>query len=117
MDWIFWELLERPQKGGASYVNFLKNGKYGYQGRTQLITTSLIPGGDPIKSTSPNAYYVPYGVTAIKRSPIIPDYWLRVLESERLRGSAKIEDGNIKKWWRIHPTSFPVVMTGGSNSI
>ena len=116
LDWIFWELLERPQKGGASYVNFLKNGKYGYQGRTQLITTSLISGGDPIKSTSPNAYYVPYGVTAIKRSPIIPDYWLRVLESERLRGSAKIEDGNIKKWWRIHPTSFPVVMTGGSNS-
>jgi hypothetical protein len=119
LDWLFWELLERPQKGGASYVNFLKNGKYGYQGRTQSVTTSFIPGTGPVKSTSPNAYYVPYGATAIKRSPIIPDYWLRVLESERLRGSAKIEDGIIKKWWRIHPTSFPVIMTGGyrANSI
>lgn len=120
LDWIFWELLERPSKatGSSSYVEFLKNGKFGFHGRTQKVTTSITPEGVVVKTNSPFAYYVrqPSGI-GIGRSLNIPDYYLMVSESERLRGSAKIDDlGKIVKWWRISPISFPVIMTGGEKS-
>jgi hypothetical protein len=120
LDWIFWELLERPSKaiGGGSYVEFLKNGKFGFHGRTQKVTTSINSGGVVVKTDSPFAYYVrqPSGI-GIGMSLNVPDYYLMVSESERLRGSAKIDDsGKIVKWWRISPISFPVIMTGGNKS-
>ena len=120
LDWLFWELLERPSKatGSSSYVEFLKNGKFGFHGRTQKVTTSITPEGVVVKTNSPFAYYVrqPSRI-GIGMSLNVPDYYLKIAESERLRGSAKIDDlGKIVKWWRISPISFPVIMTGGEKS-
>ena len=120
LDWLFWELLERPSKtnGAGSYVEFLKNGKFGFHGRTQKVTTSRTSGGVVTKTNSPFAYYVrqPSGI-GIGMSLNVPDYYLKIAESERLRGNAKIDDlGKIVKWWRISPISFPVIMTGGEKS-
>lgn len=118
LDWIFWELLERPNKtDGISYIEFLKNGKFGYHGRTQQVTTATFP--KTIKTDSPYAYYVRQPVVSGNgRSLNIPDYYLRVLESERLRSGGKLDEtGKIIKWWRISPISFPVIMTGGAKTV
>ena len=117
LDWIFWELLERPNKtDGISYIEFLKNGKFGYHGRTQQVTARH--QSSLIKVDSPYAFYVRQPGSGIGRSLNIPDYYLRVLESERLRSGAKLDKtGKIVKWWRVSPVSFPVIMTGGEKAI